>query len=178
MHFTELIYLYFLKLRLTKAQSRIHWNSKWLHRYLQYAVINCEVYLSPTVGDNLADLEDRGSQAFVPRNRSWKEFSLTHTHPEAPPSHFHAQFCGFWNAENVGYAALLAAGTYQHFPWHWRWRESMDLAPFHNTGVPTPCRAQPARHHRVQIRHALLCNASAFPLYSLASYFPFQMQID
>lgn len=79
MHFTELIYLYFLRLRLTKAQSRIHWNSKWLHRYLQYAVINCEVYLSPAVGDNLADLEDRGSQTFVPRNRSWKEFSLTHT---------------------------------------------------------------------------------------------------
>lgn len=52
----------------------------------------------------------------------------------------------------MGYAALLAAGTHQHFPRYWRWRQSMDLAPFHNTAVPTPCRAQPVSHPRVQIR--------------------------
>lgn len=55
LRFAELIcFLTHFLMLLTKARSSIHWNSKQLCRYLQHGVIRCEVYLSPTAGDNVS----------------------------------------------------------------------------------------------------------------------------
>lgn len=47
--------------------------------------------MSPTAGANLADLQDRGFQAFVPHTRSCGNSSFN-THAGAPPSYFYAQW--------------------------------------------------------------------------------------